>query len=631
MKINYCLFFAVFVLLFSCKESEDVATVTKASVIEYTPSQNVDSMKVTSSLPTYVFSSNYQEVGLSLVNRMKNRIAQLDTTVKTIIINNDCVASLTDNDYAKIADIYYDKGNIVYLYPTRSVWNDFNARFLKAIVQKIFAQVMAEDSAITTRGTVSHIGNSDTGFFGVDDAGETHDNEHFCDMVALRWDDVYYLSDLDDADSVLTSYSTEVDDSGNVISVIDSVREIPVPTPYICGVHADNITSWLNEQPNFNGAKQALFAQGREMLRTRGESDLSSLMSAQEVHKEFDIHTTGVFSSVATARVQYDIWGVNDLDKHADYYLVKQRIDSYNDQLNCGPEDKAYFYERRWGQIKKALCYGGYMKNINTNSYIENANNYTLMDSKPATTNGSTSYSSGFSWNLGGNVGLTTQPAFSLGLSGGVSFNSSTTTSVSDLTVNSHCDGRNAKWSFEAQSARNTSSTFKSYHSLVANCQKHTCSVETSWIWKVPDATGTYNLKGDVDIETEIYVYHTKGLVDVVNHDNQHNYYTCSLALNPPCRYVQTWKLSCVSGNTTDEAIDSFLKNKYPSWSETLKLYSVYDNNDVVEKYWENFIKLLNSDKQDWRDKHHTGTFTFKIKKEGDTNYLHEYVFTVNE
>lgn len=606
---------------------------TESVIPETRPTE--DAMTVTSSLKTYVFQHDYDEVAAALVSRMKNRAATLDETVKTVIIHADDVASLTDTQYELLLTVFADDGNLVVIMPTVGQWNTFATALAAAADRMIKANSLPkslsdENSTVLQAIRAGLVSDSKTLY--IYDGDEEHADEHFCDMIALRGNDTYYLDDLNDADDTTQAYTiVSKDEDGNVTSTEETgtTEFVPNYTAYDYGLHADMITTWLNEQPNQQQKTAKMMARGCELLAdTRsGSSDLKDLMSAQTKYYQFSVYTAGLFKSVASATVAYDIWTLNDLDNHVDYYLIHQKIDARNSGLNCGPSDKQYWYKES-GYGHDWMCYGGYMTQLQSGNNLDgnNAGSRQLRSNDPHTSTGSSTYTTELSWNLGGDVGIGAEGP-SAGVSGGVTFGSSWSTDIPDLSITASTDGNNPGWTYSGYSPA-AHARLHYEHDSAKNIQQNDCQVNNTWIWSVPNASGIYTLTSDVNVQTEILAYRTKGLwwsgSQYFPVDNKQHY---SFQLTPPARSIQKWQMSY----SADSNVDDYLRNNYPDyWKPSLTIYTSSDSDtSAADTFFAKFTSVLSNDVNTWKGNGHTGTFTFNLKRENTQEIYKSYILTV--
>ena len=614
----------------SCKDDEKDAP--QSQIVNREEKPTVDEMSVTSDLLTYVFPHEYTEVPGRLADRMKNRAGTLDERVKTVILHNEHLSSLKEEDYRMLLKIFANDGNIVVVAPTIARWNAFVTHLVSTIDELISANDLpaglperASALVRSVRAGVTKETGADNQTLYIYDGDEEHADEHFCDLVVLRDNDIYYLADLNDADETESQYSlTSVDDQGNT-TASETMKEDKVTnyTDYDYGKHADPVAAWINEQPEQARREAARMEKGRALIGTRaGLDDLTSLISAQSQFYQFEVRTVSMFWSVASATVVYDIWAVNDLSKHEDYYLVHQQVTSNTGQLNCGSNDARSWYERDYAG-HTWMGYGGYLKVLETNNWLSgNTSGLILSNVSPGSTNGSTSFTTGISWSLGGSVGVG-----STGVSAGVDFSKSWTTNIPDLGIEQNNSGSSPRWKYVGNSPEAHARWFYE-HDNAASILQNTCTVNNVWIWRQPNPSGAYTLSSSVNVQTEILAYRTKGLwwsgSTYFRQDNEHSY---DIRLTPPSRAVQKWSMMYASANN----VDQYLKDNYPEyWKPALTLYTLTDGDtDAVRAYFAKFTSILRNDVNRWKGNGHSGRYIFSIKKEGSSQAFLEFELNV--
>lgn len=220
-------------------------------------------------------------------------------------------------------------------------------------------------------------------------------------------------------------------------------------------------------------------------------NDLTQIAQAQH-------HTFDASAYSQNFQLHYFIYACHSYNEanntDYDWFVVQQRA-----VLN--PSNK--YVNKDHGDGYLAQIYG-YMVNYEFENWFDyNNKNSTihLMNSSPATTTGSSSTTSGFSWNLGGNIGVT--PAGpSMAISGGISFSSSESVVVTDCTVTNKSapsnDKSNAYWnySFPRPTIKPTGGNpfdIGDFHDAVL-LSRSTFQPYNQWLWKIaPAARDTVN------------------------------------------------------------------------------------------------------------------------------------------
>jgi hypothetical protein len=636
--------------------SDDDENANEPIVIERPETPTQDEMKVTSSLKTYIFPSNYTEAVLAVVNRMTNQATTLDATVKAVILPGNITGTLNEAQYEMLFTIFAGGGALMVSTPTVSEWNTF-ANGLVSAYDRMIESMLDEDEENdrfpdTVSGTVQSVistiraglsGDSKTLY--IYDGDEDHPAEHFCDLVGIREHSTYWLDDLNDVD--------DIPPAG-----LDAINGGWLLTPYEYGQYADRLVARLNAQPE----------QPVAMTRGTTEDDaLQSLMTAQTKVFDFAVQTDEIFSSVASGTATYDVWTAYSFDNQTEYYMVHQVITSRNSALNCGPtdEDNWFVEERGWNtrekdgiekDIVKWSAYGGYMKEIETTNKLDGANldvnTLQLVDAKPQTTIGESEVTTGMDINIDGDVGGSKE-GLDAGLSGGVSFRKDYSTTTEDLEVTqntvggSGAESRFPVWSYEGQSPRKTiQKLIHEFHTAVANIQRNDCTVNNSWTWTIKNPSGTYTLNSDVNVITEVMACRNRnkilGLSDPVFFSSQYsgdsslgldaydyNAQSYSIAFVAPCRYIHKYEMDYSSSDGLD--VDTYLKDRYPEyWKVPISIYSHTDNGaSGCKAFFAAFKKKLKSDLEFWQDKGYADTYIFKIKEIGTSKVIASFAFHV--
>lgn len=167
-----------------------------------------------------------------------------------------------------------------------------------------------------------------------------------------------------------------------------------------------------------------------------------------------------------------------------DWFVVQQRA-MLNPEDNYGKDDA---HGKHLAQIR------GYMVYYDFENRLDDVKGVQLVNTSPASTSGSTSVTSGFSWSLGGAVGVSgSNPTANL--SSSVTYSSSETVSIADCTVmNSSApseDKTKAKWRYEFPRPRCTEpgkwdfNFTGNFHDAV-RLSRSNFEPFNQWLWKIP-------------------------------------------------------------------------------------------------------------------------------------------------
>ncbi len=172
--------------------------------------------------------------------------------------------------------------------------------------------------------------------------------------------------------------------------------------------------------------------------------------------------TTGVRkkgSHTNNYQVEFDVWYAFSEDEQRNYYYI-------HEEISC-PFKNTYVgvYSKSVSGIAKVCEWFGRQVDV-TFEPVSNANDVKIHRSSPTSTQSSQSYTSGFSWNLGGNVSYKfggESAGATVGLSGGISVSNSHTYTVNDVTIADNGDNGSeckASWSFILSGVRTTYAPF---------------------------------------------------------------------------------------------------------------------------------------------------------------------------
>lgn len=122
-----------------------------------------------------------------------------------------------------------------------------------------------------------------------------------------------------------------------------------------------------------------------------------------------------------TIEVATYVWTACDIEKKLDYYLIEESITCFNQNLK---------YSQNW----KHHYLGPWLGNLTVTTRIDESQTVLFEKCSPQTSTGSSSFTTGSSFNIGGNAGVSmTGP--NAGISGGVTFSESSTRSIPDVSV----------------------------------------------------------------------------------------------------------------------------------------------------------------------------------------------------
>lgn len=216
-----------------------------------------------------------------------------------------------------------------------------------------------------------------------------------------------------------------------------------------------------------------------------------------------------IHTNSQTITAAYTMSGCYSYSTNRDYYMLQQEVTTYNAQLNTFRGKVKHFYKG-----DDYYVYAGYASSIemiaalgDVHWALKNPNNnkYHLIQSSPQTTIGSASVTTGVSYNIGGNVGLTTSGP-EAGLSAGATFSDSRTMNIPDVAVSNYCfsgsdgkkdDARYTHWRFDIADPYGHSDYMNTGHLRwqiedVVKIGSTTATYCASHIWAVDDPKNNF-------------------------------------------------------------------------------------------------------------------------------------------
>lgn len=415
------------------------------------------------------------------------------------------------------------------------------------------------------------------------------------DLVAFRLGSSYYVPDL--------SASGTVPD-------------------YLYGISADLFVYWLN-----NVDKRL----DETSTKVSGaESDIKSLEDAQKVTFQSVCRDPLLGKSMLT-ELELFVYSAYSFDSDTDYYLVRNCVNTYASRFDGVPNRAD-----AWGQMKGLVqvddtkdvwmkdpkYFGPYMRwstvkmGIGLGNETQAKEEMKYYDALPQTTSGSHSISSGFSWTLGGNIGLSSS-GFSGGASGSISHSESWSTSQPDLGITcNRVDNNTVSWKTEGVSPITIPGGIfgTTTHSTVGNFQVNDLAMNLTAIYTVahPSKNRAYTL--NITNGTSAGILFGSSDSNIRTSESSSDF---RLVLKPPFRARQDWLLLCSS-----KEAENFVSKQFPSlWQPQFAVYERSDE-EVMKKAdaaFDSVEKSVSSVGDVMVKQGLTGTYTFSLRKLGES------------
>lgn len=558
---------AIPTFLCACSDSSDVTAQNNASVdTEEALPPTIDSLKVKTYLKTYVFQHGYDNTGLAFVNRVTDPADALDSTVQTVVLHDGVVEGLTENDYQAVAAHVASGNAIVYCAPTRVGFSTF-VRNLKAVGMEMFGrgELQITEGGYDACRQILNLKEDSVGMIIPPTLADGDTNGILCDIIALRGDDSFVVTDMDEDKSIQV---TEMEEENGVETAVNSSTEeaTDLPLEYMYGIHADRLATWLATPAD----KEASLVRGRNLLRqtlANGDMNLDEVAQSTKREYSFNAYAGHKFEPVT---ITYEIWTVhaND-DTNADYYLVHQDIWLENSKLKCGPTDtykwNTYKVEQAFGKGK--VAYWAYMTGMVTNVEFIGANPKMDHVSPTNDTKGVTSFTEGSSWSLSGAL-------INPSLSGSVTMQKSWSYNVADLGMSFTKNTNKPRWEYKAGTKPKANINYdEAWHTNAKEILCSDCNLGHSWIWRVDKADKTYSFKTNIDVSLEgLWVRIPKKGSKTFTSSG-----SVTFTLPVPPRYQQQWIMTVDPYDTNLRTfVNDYLKDE---WQTSFSINTV-DKND---------------------------------------------------
>lgn len=281
----------------------------------------------------------------------------------------------------------------------------------------------------------------------------------FCDKTGVYnplyrdGDDVSHLTFVV-ASSDVPFYSTEDNYSyhGLFMSVSPRSDSDAFTDDYAQGGAADRIARLLNEINTVAAPAKAATRNG----------DLSELTTIATAYKVFlndkslvqtlsrSAYRGGDYASESQSNyynLEFDVWNVHSDNEKRNYYYIHQEFLGSFAECYKGVHSKAVTTNGCYTMAKVCEWYGD---KVTVTATPSGCSGMQIHRNSPATTNTSTTYTSGVEWNFSGDVSYSQESGWGGTAHGGLTLNSSKTYTKEDISVYNNCSpGRKLSWTFD--------------------------------------------------------------------------------------------------------------------------------------------------------------------------------------
>lgn len=454
-----------------------------------------DQMLVLSDVPTVIIGNEFDPVTAAFIRRLSDIQPSINEDTRAVVVDGVLIPNLTKEQKEGIKHVY-DIGGCIIL----SEADPFAAYN--------FSMNLGEEP--------SFIPEKETG----------HDTGHFCDIYVFNsHNDELIMADVHGHSGNGNESGDSYSDDSDYASYVSGETRLDQLTPYLYGQRADIVASWVNENSLPHGAKH--------------RRSVSDMASAQRVTFNFypEHNHSKASGKVGSYTVVYSIYSLYSFNQKSDYYAIHEEIIGSNSAMNVGNFKDG-----------KNYCYGFYLSEMTNDHWLYNASSESLplgtviQNTAPATTENARQQTVGMSFNLGGEVGVGSG-GVSGGLSAGFSYSESYTVNIPDVSIKNQCmsdaeNQRNARWLYtvaDPTPKTNFWGYIKGFNDA-PSVSINTIDVHNTWLWVVPNPTGTYRMKCLNKIEYGYYRGWNNAFTTHTRYNGRWSSYTRWINLNSPKR-----------------------------------------------------------------------------------------------
>lgn len=660
----------------SCSDDDNPGGPDPGDYIEEKEIITEDQMRVKSSLPAYVFPYEYTNFGKAFVNRLENQTSSFTDEnldeISTVVVHSSQILASEDHMTLLMSQLLMGK-NIVILEPTLDSFYQFcdivtalyTALYETEEGKEILDELDVVPGARQTFEAFYDICNDpkkldDMFLINTDSKGI------FADALAIRGCEFHIVDRINKPANTGSTMEEVNKETGEVITTTPETDTHPSTldiTPYTYGTFADMLVEWVNEQDDYEEEYSAMRKRGLYQLNTRGDTQkfsLDEICTAQKVEYTMQGYVPH-YSTRLPINVSFEICSVYQEKDNCDYYCIYKKIKSYNQMLGCGPTDTktwnvtpgygGYFPIgpfNKWIDFKhygpfmsrmtsKSMCHTDsedfaemegevlVMPDINKIMPVEGVK---VMEYSPKNSIGSTDKSSGFSFGVDGGLSFGADPSASLGI--GVSYDASTTQTIEDLMIEASTANEVVEWKYIGQNLPVGSAGIYPSHTLAPSIMTHECELDQSWIWRVPNPSGSYRIYDKTEVVTTLHC-----ILDFVVYTS--DYYdfkwtnsAVSFRMAPPPRCEQTWMVEVTPYN---EKINNMLATTHAKyWKANNHELDLADSTEEsrisIQQYMNDFEQDLEDKKKSWQNRGLYGLYSFTFYKVGDPESVYNFTFS---
>lgn len=460
------------------------------------------------------------------------------------------------------------------------------------------------------------------------------------EAIAMRKEQVYFVHDIDE---VLNETFFGSDDSNTEETAENSTATQANPTEEADESEAKNNLLVAAATTDFTAITNSSILAFAEWINSNDTEEsigqraaVSTLENARKA-QSFVHNFTATFTSNSdhydgryngkceNVQLYIDVWTACSIDTDTDYYLVRTSAVCNNQQLN---------YKNEWDNGKYISPWMDYCEITSKlgNGYAS----LKVNDCSPLTTTGSSSFTKGQSFNIGGNVGFNSSGPTG-GLSTGITISESRTQSIPDISVefNLAADSKSATWKFYGPEVKAYWSGLNSHCDGAKGIQTKTAIFDTYAVYTMPSyyywEQENVPLYSEAKVQLEMLTGWITGIFGQNLHWKCPGYWTrkgftdyVRKPCNSYCNYIMYFDPPSGTDPNRTALYNSILKEYITDWNSSVRYYGfcdtstkewTYERHDkLAASHFSTAEKTIKINQDVLKSQGFEGTFTFRIK-----------------
>lgn len=583
----------------------------------------------------YTASTSLSDYTQRVVKSLGHAKAAASAVPDLFVINGSDLAALTGDSLKKFFETSLKGGTVLVDAPTSAQVTAFKSNADALFASDSVLKGRVEQGANTFYEVVKQFEKAaaDTGA----SSPLSGDKILAYEAVSVRGKQIYYVHDID--------ASLHRDDAEKTAKRARNAGERE------CAENVVTNTPPLNPDNDWESAKKSSVANFSSWLNGSGASLLSSRpaaasatqglkadpMVAQSFVHNFSAlfnhgtdpkyHYDGRYNGkVENVEVIVDVWAACQIDKPADatgnvdHYLVRTSVVCNNQQLGC---------KNDWDSAKHV---GPYFESCNIVSQMENAKIKTN-EISPQNAAGSSSFTTGSGFSIGGNVGFCpTGPTG--GVSVGYSESQSSTRSIPDITAKFNGTDGDSKisWDYTTPDVEPYWSWFSTHCDGPKNIQTVAAIFDTYTLYRLPADKSCPDNSDTIRLETAVQVKLaciSGWLESVLEVDWYWLYHSTSVSYSDYVKkpsdvfaeYIMSFNPPEGTSAAEADRLHSVVKEYISDWNSVERYYGVAKGNmtasldEVAKNYFASVKKKISDNKDVFKGRGFKGTFTFYVNR----------------